>query len=102
TTPFNWDGTSNIVINLCAGVGATNSTTVAAYTPSPALTGMCQNTGLCTVTIGTTVATKPTMRLVGSTGGLATFVWNPGNLSGTSINACPNSTTTYTVTGTNY
>ncbi len=35
----------------------------------------------------------------GGTGNI-TYTWNPGNLSGGTVNVCPNSTTTYTVTAT--
>jgi|GEM_PF-2617268 len=32
--------------------------------------------------------------------GATTYTWMPGNLTGTTVNVCPNSTTIYTVTGT--
>ncbi len=35
----------------------------------------------------------------GGTGNI-TYTWNPGNLTGSSVNVCPNTTTTYTVTAT--
>jgi len=35
-----------------------------------------------------------------SASGAATYIWLPGSLTGTTINVCPTSTTTYSVTGT--
>ncbi len=104
-TPFNWNGTSNIVIDVCQTNSILGTTTVAAYTPS--YLSNVQLAGLttsCSGTAGTTVAVKPIMQFGGSinsTGpGTYNWVWTPGSLNGNSVSVSPINTTTYTVTAT--
>ena len=104
-TPFNWNGTSNIVIDICQTNSVLGTTTVAAYTP--AYLSNVQLAGLttsCSGLTGTTVATKPIMQFGGSVNGTGagtySWLWNPGALSGSSVSVTPSATTTYTVTAT--
>ena len=58
-----------------------------------------------TLSLHETIPTSATICAGASTGitgtGANTYTWNPGALSGTTINVTPATTTTYTVTGTN-
>jgi hypothetical protein len=81
TTTYTVDGTD---VNGCVG-----STTVTAdIFPLPTLV----TSNNATTCAGDTV--------VLNVNGAATYVWNPGNLTGVSINVNPTATTTYTVVGT--
>ncbi len=108
TTPFNWDGTSNILIDICYTVTSTGSTsTLAATTPSfIANTNLLGTTGACTATTGaTTYANRPLTSFTGQLGtsssGSTTYTWNPGNLTGSTVTVNPTANTTYTVTANN-
>jgi gliding motility-associated-like protein len=70
------------------GCSATATVTVT-VNPTPTVTATASNTTICNG--------SPTT-LTG--GGATTYVWNPGNISGSPIIVSPSSTTTYTVTGT--
>lgn len=70
----------------------------------------CTSTATQTITVNpqpnvTTAASNATICLGNSTqitaSGADSYVWNPGAISGPSINVTPSTTTTYTVTGTN-
>lgn len=105
STPFVWDGTSNIVIETCQTNAITGTTTVAGYTPVYTSTvGAANSTITCGATTGFIGTTKPIMQFGGSKNGLGAgtynWVWNPGALNGNSVSASPAGTTTYTVTAT--
>lgn len=71
--------------------GCTGTSTVAVtVNPLPTVTAAAANTAICIG--GSTTLTG---------GGASTYVWNPGNLSGSNVTVTPTSSTTYTVTGTN-
>ncbi len=72
-------------INTCAG--KTDFTSIQFHS-APVVTASVNNASVCS---GTSVA------LTGS--GAATYTWTPGNLSGTTVNVSPATTTTYTVVG---
>jgi hypothetical protein len=71
--------------NACAG--KTDFTSVQ-FHPAPVVSAAAGNSTVCS---GTSVA------LTGS--GASTYTWTPGNLTGTTVNVTPTSTTTYTVIG---
>lgn len=88
-------------------VSPSNTTT---YTVTGTNSNGCSNTGTVTLTVNslptvtastsaTTICNGGSATLTG--GGAATYAWNPGSLSGTSVNVSPTANTTYTVTGTN-
>ncbi|MEI6853107.1 MAG: PKD-like domain-containing protein, partial [Bacteroidota bacterium] len=83
------------------------STTI--YTVTGTSAAGCTGVGTVTVTVNplplvTASATSPSICLGSCTdltaGGASTYVWNPGGMTGTTINVCPGTNTTYTVTGT--
>ncbi len=104
TYTWNPGALSGTTINVTPAI-----TTTYTVTGTNTATG-CTNTSTRLVTVnaqpsvGTTV-TLATICAGGSTGitgtGANTYTWNPGALSGTTINVTPATTTTYTVTGTN-
>lgn len=85
-----------------------SATTTYTVTGTNTTTG-CTNTAQVAVTVNpsptVTVASSASVICVGqsatlTSSGASSYVWNPGNISGGSINVTPGTTTTYTVTGT--
>ena len=101
SSPFPWNGTSNIVINVCGRNSTTGTTVVQASTPGFAGDLYAASLTGCTAATGATSTTRPIMKIGGFMGVPATYVWNPGALTGSSVNVCPSTTTVYTVTVTN-
>lgn len=117
-TPFNWDGTSNIIINICYDnptVGG--SSTAAANTPSTIMSMGTQGvTGACTAGSGSTAANRPLVTFTGQVGvnytNTLTWAWTTTNnaasiTNGASTTHVPTNstnaaiTTSYNVTATN-
>ena len=107
TTPFSWNGTSNILINVCQTNSVIGTATV--VTTNPGFIGNTHKSGSTTgctdVTGSSTVAQRPIMRFgsqVGSTGpGAYTWQWSPGSIpAGNVAVVTPASSTIYTVTAT--
>ncbi|TAH38407.1 MAG: right-handed parallel beta-helix repeat-containing protein [Bacteroidetes bacterium] len=113
STPFNWDGTSNIVIEMCHGnssSSATMSRTVrmdnTAYvstrkTHTSAATSaavQCSNTATNLLTYSVRPQFIFGGQAVVNGAGTVNWSWNPGSLSGNSVVVTPAVTTTYTVT----
>ncbi len=104
-TTYNWNpgGLSGTSVSVSPAATTT-------YTVTGTGAGGCTKTATITITVnpkptvGTTV-TLSTICAGASTAitgtGANTYTWNPGALSGTTINVTPAATTTYTVTGTN-
>ncbi len=96
--------------NIAGTSVSVSPTTTTTYTVTGTLMpGGCTNTSVITVTVNptpTVTATASTVTIcngqsVTLTGGGATsYVWNPGNISGSPISVSPTGNTTYTVTGT--
>ncbi|MBS1741980.1 MAG: T9SS type A sorting domain-containing protein [Bacteroidetes bacterium] len=107
STPFTWDGTSNVLVDICYTVSSIGSTSTVAAT-TPAFIGNINlkgTSGACTASGGAlTVTNRPLVTFGGTVGTDITsnynWVWNPGNLSGFSVSVTPSSTTTYTATAT--
>ena len=118
TTPFLWNGTSNVVVDVtmmnCTTCPSTSCVSWIANDvvnqTNTAFTS-CTYTyddGNCTVTSFAPTSTmytgtqRPNMRLTGqSIVPVTTWSWQPGSLSGNPITVNPTVTTTYTVTGIN-
>ncbi|HNS12786.1 MAG TPA: GEVED domain-containing protein, partial [Bacteroidia bacterium] len=121
TTPFTWNGTSNIVVSVCWSNNNSGGTSRAVKTTSPGFTSSmyiiadnAPSADVCAaittttpVTLGTlrssgTSSTRPRMVFTGQIGSSQTanyaWEWNPGSLSGSSVVVSPSTTTTYTVT----
>ncbi|MDQ3101313.1 MAG: hypothetical protein M3R08_07995, partial [Bacteroidota bacterium] len=117
--PFTWDGTSNLVIdicfendpnNTCTNVGSScwgNTPTVSMATA--AFTGSwytrADNIGQCNVLTSTATGTlRPVMTFGYGADLPATYSWSPAEglntTSGDTVQASPTTTTTYIVTGT--
>ncbi|MCA6364977.1 MAG: hypothetical protein IM638_18245, partial [Bacteroidetes bacterium] len=97
--------------SLTGSVVSVSPTVTTTYTVigTNSLTG-CSNTATITITVNTppTVTASAVATTICSGGstilsasGADTYVWSPGNLSGSSVSVSPSTTTTYTVTGTN-
>jgi gliding motility-associated-like protein len=93
---------SGSTVNVCP----TNTTT---YTVTGTSAAGCTNSAAVTVTVNpkptvTANATSPSLCSGECTNlnasGASSYVWMPGSLSGPTVNICPTSNTTYTVTGT--
>ncbi|MFT3911051.1 MAG: proprotein convertase P-domain-containing protein [Ferruginibacter sp.] len=108
TTPFNWDGVSNLLIQFCHDIptGAAGSGFVDATTTTGNMTNQLLTTAACTVNTGGLVQTaRPVAILSGQVGVDVTntlnWTWQPGNLAGATQSVQPSVTTVYTVTATN-
>jgi len=114
-TPFNWDGTSNVLIEICFNNSAYTTNAVATWTNAFAgathyyfadAPGVCAST-----TIGTVANTRPMIQMSGSTGTNYTptlaWTWPALNQNGATASTVvsnlgtTNITETYTVQATN-
>ncbi len=103
---YSWSPATGLSNPNIANPVATPATTTT-YTVTVS-NGSCSSTDTVTVTVtgGPTVGVSGTNNICpgGSTlltaTGATTYVWNPGNMTGTSVTVSPTVTTTYTVTGT--
>jgi hypothetical protein len=112
-TPYNWDGVSNIIVDVRQdGLDSINNArtyytataspmTISAVSSTPSATTPIQGTNPA----GTTSLNRLNVTFggqVASTGvGTLDWNWTPGNLTGNAVNVSPAATTTYTVRGTN-
>ena len=111
-TPFAWDGTSNVVIQVCYELDPTAALGTM-YTGNDAVNATSTGTNIyvrgyyqdnaatCGLTTGTTVTStdRPNITIVGTS--TSTFAWTPGSSTGATINVTPTATTMYTATATN-
>ena len=114
-TPFNWDGTSNIVIDICFNNTAFTTNAVATWTT--AFTGAAHfynadAAGVCAATtIGTVTNNRPMIQFTGTTGinytPTLSWTWPALNQNGTTASTVvsnpgtTNTTASYTVQATN-
>lgn len=95
--------------NLVGAVVPINPSSSTNYSVIGATAAGCTHSQIVSVTVNT----KPTVNLASSTPticqgavgslfavGATTYVWNPGNIAGSSVTVTPSSSTTYTVEGT--
>lgn len=108
SSPFAWDGTSNVLINICYNISSIGgSSTLAANTPAfTANSQLLGSAGACAATTGTTFANRPLVKFY-FTGSNVTstlnWVFNPGSISGGTTGQAivnPTTTTPYSVTAT--
>ncbi|MBL0102449.1 MAG: hypothetical protein IPP51_00930 [Bacteroidetes bacterium] len=113
TTPFSWNGTSNVVVDVslvnCATCPTTactdfadndvvnQSTTAFVSTAETHADGNCSVVTFAPTSTINTFSQRPNMQLYGITGSPITYTWNPGSVTGPTLHACPTATTTYTV-----
>jgi len=105
---FSWDGTSNIVINVCAqlATGGSAGTLRGGTTPFVShIYNSASSTG-CTSTTSTTSSVRPNILLggqvIGQGVGTLAYTWNdPSATTGNVLTVSPTATTTYTVYGLN-
>lgn len=112
STPFNWNGTSNIIVQVCHDVvtGGGGSTAVTRQSISNR-TSYSNVSGACAQTAGTAEAYRPVVVLAAQTStNVSTsqnWVWNPGGATSNTVSVSPPNTGTnsivqvYTVTVTN-
>ncbi len=106
STPFVWDGTSNILIDICYNISSLGTTSTVAAT-TPGYTGNINlkgSAGACTATTGaSTYANRPLITISGTKA--ADITWSPSTglntTTGGTVIASPDVTTTYTATATN-
>ena len=102
-TPFSWDGTSDLLVNICYNVSVIGgSSTLSATTPSSVRNvNLLGSAGACSATTGATFANRPWIKL-GMTGKtIQSISWFDGaSVVGTTnpINVSPTSNTLYTAT----
>lgn len=82
-TPFNWDGTSNIIIEACHGIVGTASLTTVKYVSGlpTGISTYSTNAAGCTQTTGTTTTIRPNVIFKGQsnqTTNYTNFIWNNG------------------------
>ena len=104
STPFYWDGNSNIVVNFCYNVSVSSgSTTLAVNTPTAVSNvQLLATTNACSVATGTTFALRPITTFGGqlfTSSGTGTFLWSDASTAST-LTVSPSVTTTYSVKGT--
>ncbi len=115
SSSFVWDGTSNIVVNICWSrvPAASTSTSTTMKVDNPGFTSTCYRqrdnltpAAMCAETSAlSTGSLRPRFIIGGILGTDITntlnWIWNPGGLIGANQSVAPTSTTSYTVTATN-
>jgi trimeric autotransporter adhesin len=84
STPFNWDGVSNILLEACHGVAGTGSLTTVRYTSGLPTGISCYSTNVagCAQATGTTTTIRANITFTGQrdlNGGFTNFAWNDGS-----------------------
>ncbi len=82
-------GTYSVTLTATNGNGSNTATVVITVNPNPTVIASANPSSIC-------VGQQSTL----TGGGASTYVWNPGNISGSPVNVTPGATTTYTVVGT--
>ncbi|MBX2888281.1 MAG: T9SS type A sorting domain-containing protein [Ferruginibacter sp.] len=113
SAPFAWDGTSNIVVEICNSSSnwdgsATVATSTTSFNSTMGRYNDVSPADACTYTAwtygGTASTTRPDVKFggqaMGTGPGSLSWNWMPGNLSGSSVSVSPAATEEYTVTGT--
>lgn len=113
-TPYVWDGTSNIVLDIRQdGADSTNNAityytataqnmTISATTGTDSAVTTLQDLVAANSTSATVATSLRRLNVVfGASASAVTWSWNPGALNGNTVWVAPTETTTYTVTATN-
>jgi hypothetical protein len=106
TTPFFWDGVSNIIIETCFNNAAWNGSQSIYYTTTPYVSGLfsyADNATVCSApTSSLTSSNRPNFILGGQVGTNVTstmsYTWNPGAIPTSTANVVPTNTTTTAAT----
>lgn len=112
TTPFAWNGTSNIVVTICHDNLCTGSSSVAMMSATnKTVYDNSGTTSNCSTTSGTSGSYRPIIVFSGQVGtnvtSAMTWQWNPGAISGNTVTVTPTNTgttqttVTYTAKATN-
>ncbi|HRN92409.1 MAG TPA: GEVED domain-containing protein, partial [Ferruginibacter sp.] len=111
STPFYWNGSSNIFVEICLNnlvIGSSNALTrltTTSYTSSGYVGNDNTSGSICNSALTNGAASRPNMIFNGlvapDPSANYTYTWNPGNLVGATIPVNPTSNTTYSVTATN-
>ena len=103
TTPFAWNGTSNIIIQIChEATSPSSSSTVAAES----IAGRCISNpvftvgSVCASATSTNTGNRPIMQLGGQVGTGISYLWAPGGATTPSLTVSPVTSTIYTVQST--
>jgi hypothetical protein len=100
STPFVWDGTSSVLIDICYTVTTSSGSTTLSVNSNQNLQSL-GGAASCTTATGTLLTLRPVLTFAGQTvtqgAGSLVYTWNPGNLSGNVQTVSPTTTTTYTV-----
>ncbi|TAH38405.1 MAG: hypothetical protein EYC69_14720 [Bacteroidetes bacterium] len=103
-TPFIWNGTSNILIQICNDpINPIGSSLNAAMDAAGTGKMIYSNNALSCATVTGTLASNRMVMMFGGQvnavgAGSLNWTWNPGSLTGNSVVVTPAVTTTYTVT----
>jgi len=99
STPFNWNGTSNVVVDVTmSGIDSLYNGTND-YTATTGNTVAYAYDGTATASLSTSRFNVKISGQVATTGaGTLTYTWNPGNFTGNVYTVSPTTTTAYTVT----
>lgn len=100
TTPFYWDGVSNIIIETCFNNSAWNGSQSIYYTTTPYVSGLYSYGDIATVcsapTTSYTSSNRPNFILGGQVGTNVTssmnYTWNPGAIPTATANVAPTNT----------
>ena len=110
-TPYNWDGVSNIIVDIRQTGHYGDGNALTYYTSTTNNSAIFAGTGTSNTSFWTSspTSTPTTIRMnmtfvgqtVANTAGTLDWSWNPGSLTGNSVSVSPTATTTYTVTAVN-
>jgi hypothetical protein len=110
TTPFNWDGVSNVLIQYCNTAPPNNLVANLTVLSDPTQTykgsyqqndasSPCTNPSCTANNGGRPIIIFTGAKLQNVTSSI-NYNWNPGSLNGSSVSVSPSASTTYTVLGT--
>ncbi|REJ84096.1 MAG: lamin tail domain-containing protein, partial [Bacteroidetes bacterium] len=99
SSPFFWNGTSNIIVEVCQVTVTTGSSPTVSMFSIGSSSTYSTVTNPCVATTGTAGTNRPVTTIGYNSSN--TYVWQPGGLTGVSVSVSPTSNTTYTVTATN-
>ncbi|CAN1542127.1 Ig-like domain CHU_C associated [Flavobacteriaceae bacterium] len=110
-TPYNWDGVSNIIVDIRQTGHYGDGNALTYYTSTTNNSAIFAGTGTSNTSFWTSspTSTPTTIRMnmtfvgqtVANTAGTLDWSWNSGSLTGNSVSVSPTATTTYSVTAVN-
>jgi hypothetical protein len=103
STPFTWNGTSGIVINLCYNTPGSTASTVSINTLGSNVTNSNTGSSICSTGGGNLIADRPIVTFGYSTNpnpNIYNWSWSPGGATSNNPTVNPTSDQLYTVTAT--